>query len=51
VCDGTFVLNSIKPMNYLKEFKEMVVRAIVKKGMRIRQASRIFKISWTTVIA
>ena len=33
--------------NYPKEFKEMVVRAVVKEG--VRQASRILKISQTTV--
>jgi len=28
----------------------MVVRAVVKEGVEVRQASRIFKISQTTVI-
>ncbi len=50
-CSRTFVLNPIKPRNYSKEFKEMVVRAVVKEGVGVRQASRIFKISQTTVIA
>ncbi len=51
VCGRTFVLNPIKPRNYPEEFKEMVVRAVVKEGVGVRQASRIFKISQTTVIA
>ena len=44
-----FVPNPIKPRNYPEEF--MVVRAVVKEGIGVRQASRIFKISQTTVIA
>jgi transposase-like protein len=32
-CGRTFVLNPIKPRNYSEEFKEMVVRAIVKEGV------------------
>ena len=50
-CGRTFVPNPIKPRNYPEEFKEMVVRAVVKEGVGVRQASRIFKISQTTVIA
>ena len=50
-CGRTFVPNPIKPRNYPEEFKEMVVRAVVKEGIGVRQASRIFKISQTTVIA
>ena len=45
-----FVLNPIKPRNYPEEFKEMVVRAVVKEGVGIRQASRIFGLSPKTVI-
>ena len=48
---GTFVLNPIKPRNYSEKFKEMVIRAVVKERVGVRQASRIFKISQTTVIA
>ena len=48
---GTFVLNPIKPRNYPEKFKEMVVKAVVKEGVGIRQASRIFKLSPKTVIA
>ena len=51
VCGRTFVLNPIKPRNYPEKFKEMVVKAIVKEGVGIRQASRIFKLSPNTVIA
>ncbi|WP_457550332.1 hypothetical protein [Archaeoglobus sp.] len=50
-CGRSFVPNPIKPRNYPDSFKEMVVRAVVKEGVGIRQASRIFKISQTTVIA
>ena len=50
-CGRTFVLNPIKPRNYPEEFKEMVVRAVVKEGVGIRQASRIFRLSPKTVIA
>jgi len=46
-----FVPNLIKPRNYPEGFKRMVIRAVVKEGVGIRQASRIFKISQTTVIA
>ena len=45
VCGRTFVINPIKPRNYPKDFKEMVVRAVVKEGVGVRQASRIFKLS------
>jgi len=51
VCGRTFVPNPIKPRNYPEEFKEMVVRAVVKEGVGIRQASRIFKLSPNTVTA
>lgn len=44
-------MNPIKPRNYPEEFKEMVVRAVVKEGVGIRQASRIFKLSPNTVTA
>jgi len=50
-CGRTFVLNPIKPRNYPEEFKEMVVRVVVKEGVGIRQASRIFGLSPKTVIA
>ena len=50
VCGRTFVLNPIKPRNYPEEFKEMVVRAVVKEGVGVRQASRIFGLSPKTVI-
>jgi len=50
-CGRTFVINPIKPRNYPEEFKEMAVRAVVKEGVGVRQASRIFKISQTTIIA
>ena len=42
---------SDKAQELPKEFKEMVVRAVVKEGVGIRQASRIFKLSPKTVIA
>jgi len=42
VCGRTFVLNPIKPRNYPEEFKEIVVKAVVKGGVGVRQASRIF---------
>ena len=44
VCGRTFVPNPIKPRNYPEEFKEMVVKAVVKEGVGVRQASRIFKL-------
>jgi len=50
-CGKTFVLNPIKPRNYPKEFKEMVIRAVIKEGVGIRKASRIFKVSQSTIIA
>lgn len=50
-CGGTFVLNPIKPRSYPEEFKEIVVRAVVKEGVGVRQASRIFKLSTNTVTA
>ena len=50
-CRRTFVINPIKPRNYPEGFKEMVVRAVVKEGVGVRQASRIFKLSPNTVIA
>ena len=50
-CGRTFVPNPIKPRNYSEEFKEVVVRAVVKEGVGIRQASRIFKLSPNTVTA
>ena len=50
-CGRTFVLNPIKPRNYPENFKEMVVRAVVKEGVGVRQASRIFRLSPKTVIA
>jgi len=50
-CGRTFVPNLIKPRNYPEVFKEMVIRAVVKERVGVRQASRIFKISQTTIIA
>ncbi|ADC64415.1 Insertion element protein [Ferroglobus placidus DSM 10642] len=50
-CGRTFVLNPIKPRNYPEEFKEMVVKAVVREGVGVRQASRIFKLSPNTVTA
>jgi len=50
-CDGTFVLNSIKPRNYTENFKEIVVRAFVRGEVEVRQAIRIFRLSPKTVIA
>ncbi len=44
VCGRTFVPNPIKPRNYPEEFKDMVVKAVVKEGVGVRQASRIFKL-------
>ena len=50
-CGRTFVPNPIRPRNYPEEFKEMVVKAVVKEGVGVRQASRIFKLSPNTVTA
>jgi len=48
-CNKKFVVNPIKP-KYSEEFKDKIVKAVVKEGMGIRQSSRVFKVSVPTII-
>ncbi len=48
-CNKKFVVNPIKP-KYSEEFKEKIVKAVVKEGMGVRQSSRVFKVSVPTII-
>ena len=48
-CGRSFVIEPIKP-SYTDEFKDKVVKAVVKEGTSIKQAHRTFNIGISTVI-
>lgn len=49
LCNRRFVLEQKRP-KYPDDFKEKVVKSVVCNGMGVRQASRTFEISLSTVI-